>query len=166
MTASKIEDAQAAYESADSMHSTALAGSHFTLHAAGWLEGGLATGYEKLIMDADRLGSYQKVLGGLDMDEDQFARDAYMETEPGGHFLGSAHTMRHYKDAFYPTELSDSDNVESWEENGSKDMRKRAYLKWNDMLDKYEEPAMDPGVKEALTAYVAKRKEELPDAWY
>ena len=166
LTASKIEDAQAAYESADSMHSTALAGSHFTLHAAGWLEGGLATGYEKLIMDADRLGSYQKVLGGLDMDEDQFARDAYMETEPGGHFLGSAHTMRHYKDAFYPTELSDSDNVESWEENGSKDMRKRAYLKWNDMLDKYEEPAMDPAVKEALTAYVAKRKEELPDAWY
>ena len=63
LTASKIEDAQAAYESADSMHSTMLAGSNFTLHAAGWLEGGLSTGYEKLIMDADRLGSYQKLLG-------------------------------------------------------------------------------------------------------
>ncbi|MGB0798974.1 MAG: trimethylamine methyltransferase family protein, partial [Planktomarina sp.] len=37
LTASKIEDAQAAYESADSMHSTVLAGSNFTLHAAGWL---------------------------------------------------------------------------------------------------------------------------------
>ncbi|MGB1576082.1 MAG: trimethylamine methyltransferase family protein, partial [Paracoccaceae bacterium] len=59
LTASKIEDAQAAYESADSMHSTMLAGSNYTLHAAGWLEGGLSTGFEKLIMDADRLGSYQ-----------------------------------------------------------------------------------------------------------
>ena len=166
LTASKIEDAQAAYESADSMHSTVLAGSHFTLHAAGWLEGGLATGFEKLIMDADRLGSYQKILNGLDISDDQFARDAYQEVEPGGHFLGSAHTMRHYQTAFYDATLSDSENVESWEEGGSKDMRSRAYDKWTAMLDNYETPAMDPSTKEALDAYVAKRKEELPDAWY
>jgi trimethylamine--corrinoid protein Co-methyltransferase len=166
LTASKIEDAQAAYESADSMHSTALAGSHFTLHAAGWLEGGLATGFEKLIMDADRLGSYQKVLAGLDMDTDQFARDAYQEVEPGGHFLGSAHTMRHYQTAFYNAELSDSENVESWEEKGGQDMRRRAYNRWNEMLANYEPPPIDPATAEALGDYVAKRKSELPDAWY
>jgi len=166
LTASKIEDAQAAFESADSMHSTALAGSHFTLHAAGWLEGGLATGFEKLVMDADRLGSYQKLLNGLDLSDDQFARDAYQEVEPGGHFLGSAHTMRHYQTAFYDATLSDSENVESWEEGGSKDMRKRAFDKWNTMLNNYEAPAIDPATKEALDAYVARRKEELPDAWY
>ena len=166
LTASKIEDAQAAFESADSMHSTALAGSHFTLHAAGWLEGGLSTGFEKLVMDADRLGSYQKILGGLDLSEDQFARDAYQEVKPGGHFLASGHTMRHYQNAFYDAELSDSDNVESWEEKGSEDMRKRAFKKWNAMLDVYEEPVMDIAVKDALQDYVAQRKRELPDAWY
>ncbi|MBX2869952.1 MAG: trimethylamine methyltransferase family protein [Acidiferrobacterales bacterium] len=166
LTASKIEDAQAAYESADSMHSTVLAGSNFTLHAAGWLEGGLATGFEKLVMDADRLGSYQKLMNGLDMSEDQFARDAYQEVEPGGHFLGSAHTMRHYQTAFYNAELSDSENVESWEENGAQDMRVRAFKKWNDMLRNYQEPPMDPGIREALDDFVAKRKSELPDAWY
>ena len=166
LTSSKIEDAQAAYESADSMHSTALAGSHFTLHAAGWLEGGLATGFEKLIMDADRLGGYQKVMAGLDLSDDQFARDAYEEIEPGGHFLGSAHTMRHYKTAFYDATLSNSENVESWEETGSKDMRHRAYDKWNTMLDEYEKPAIDVATEEALDEYVALRKKELPDAWY
>ena len=166
LTASKIEDAQAAYESADSMHSTMLAGSNYTLHAAGWLEGGLATGYEKLIMDADRLGSYQKILNGLDMSDDQFARDAYQEVEPGGHFLGSAHTMRHYQEAFYDAELSDSENVESWEEKGSMDMRARAFHKWKSMLNNYVQPAIDPAIKEALDAYVAKRKEQIPDAWY
>jgi len=166
LTASKIEDGQAAYESADSMHSTVLGGSHFTLHAAGWLEGGLATGFEKLIMDADRLGSYQKIMSGLDVSDDQFARDAYQEVEPGGHFLGSAHTMRHYKNAFYSAELSDSENVESWEEKGSQDMRKRAFEKWNRMLENYEQPPIDPATKEALDTYVAKRKEEIPDAWY
>ena len=166
LTASKIEDAQAAYESADSMHSTALAGSHFTLHAAGWLEGGLCTGFEKLVMDADRLGSYQKIMASLDLTDDQFARDAYEEVEPGGHFLGSAHTMRHYQTAFYDATLSDSENVESWEEKGSHDMRKRAFIKWNKMLDEYQPPAIDPATKEALDTYVARRKEELPDAWY
>ena len=167
LTASKIEDAQAAYESADSMHSTMLAGSNYTLHAAGWLEGGLSTGFEKLIMDADRLGSYQKFLGqGLDLGPDAFARDAYEQVAPGGHFLGSDHTMRNYQTAFYEPKLSDSENVESWEEGGSKDMRKRAFERWNEMLKQYESPALDAVKKEALTDYVARRKSELPDAWY
>ena len=167
LTASKIEDAQAAYESADSMHSTMLAGSNYTLHAAGWLEGGLSTGFEKLIMDADRLGSYQKVLDiGLDTSDEAFARDAYDEVDPGGHFLGSAHTMRNYQTAFYEPKLSDSENVESWEEAGSKDMRARAYERWNEMLNQYETPHIDLAKKEELAAYVARRKEELPDAWY
>lgn len=167
LTASKIEDAQAAYESADSMHSTALAGANFVLHSAGWLEGGLCTGFEKLIMDADRLGGYQKLLGqGLETDTEAFARDAYDEVAPGGHFLGSAHTMRHYQEAFYEPKLSDSENVESWEDGGSTDMRQRAYERWNDMLKHYEKPPIDPAIEEALAAFVAKRKEELPDAWY
>ena len=167
LTASKIEDAQAAYESADSMHSTMMAGANFVLHSAGWLEGGLCTGYEKLIMDADRLGSYQKVLSqSLDVSDDAMARDAYDEVEAGGHFLGCAHTMRNYQTAFYEPQLIDSENVESWEETGSKDMRTRAHERVKHMLDTYVEPPIDPSTREALAAYVAKRKEELPDAWY
>ncbi|WP_254695109.1 trimethylamine methyltransferase family protein [Leisingera sp. NJS201] len=167
LTASKIEDAQAAYESADSMHSTMLAGANFVLHSAGWMEGGLCTGFEKLIMDADRLGSYQKVLSqGLDTSDEAFARDAYAEVEPGGHFLGSGHTMRNYQTAFYEPKLSDSENVESWEEGGCKDMRQRAYERWNQMLNEYAAPPMDEAVKEELAAYVARRKQEIPDAWY
>ena len=101
LTASKIEDAQAAYESTDSMHSTMLAGANFVLHAAGWMEGGLCTGFEKLVMDADRLGGYQKLGAGLDCSPEALARDAYREVEPAGHFLGSAHTMSNYQAAFY-----------------------------------------------------------------
>lgn len=167
LTASKIEDAQAAYESADSMHSTMLAGANFVLHAAGWLEGGLCTGYEKLIMDADRLGGYQKVLSsGLETLDEDLARDAYGEVEAGGHFLGCAHTMRNYQTAFYDAKLSDSENVENWEDRGSPDMRKRAYDRWTQMLKEYQEPPMDVAMRDELTAFVTQRKEALPDAWY
>jgi len=166
LTASKIEDAQAAYESADSMHSTILAGANYVLHAAGWMEGGLCTGFEKLVMDADRLGSYQKLLGGLEVDDNSLARDAYEEVDAGGHFLGSSHTMRNYKTAFYEPALSDSENVESWEEKGSTDMRTRAYERWNTLLNQYEPPPIDEATDDALQAFIAKRKEELPDVWY
>ncbi|QIE46325.1 trimethylamine methyltransferase family protein [Pseudohalocynthiibacter aestuariivivens] len=166
LTASKVEDAQAAYESADSMHSTMLAGANFVLHAAGWLEGGLCTGFEKLVMDADRLGSYQKVLAGLDISDEGLARDAYTEVEPAGHFLGCAHTMRNYQTAFYEPALSDSENVESWEDGGSQDMRMRAHARWTGMLAHYEQPDLDEAKDEELRDYIARRKTEIPEAWY
>ena len=166
LTAAKIADAQAAAESADSMHSTALAGSHFVLHSAGWLEGGLCTGFEKLVIDADRLGAYQVMLEGLATDDNALARDAYLEVEPAGHFLGCAHTMQNYRTAFYDAVLSNSENVESWEETGSKDMERRAFERWNQLLGDYESPPIDPAVDEALNDFVARRKGELQDLWY
>ena len=166
LTASKLPDAQAAFESADSMLSTALGGANFVLHAAGWLEGGLCTGYEKLVIDADRLGAYQVMLAGLPMDDNALARDAYGEVEPAGHFLGCAHTMANYETAYYEAILSDSDNVEKWEEEGSKDTAQRAYERWNQLLKDYEAPPLDQAIDEELQAYVTRRKEEIPDAWY
>lgn len=166
LTASKVPDAQAAAESADSMLSTVLGGANFVLHAAGWLEGGLSTGYEKLVLDADRLGAYEVMLRGFETDDDAVGRDAYADVEPGGHFLGSAHTLSHYKTAFYEPQLSDSNSVEQWEEQGSKDAARRAYERWNRLLDEYEPPPIDAATLESLEDYVARRKAALPDAWY
>ena len=166
LTASKVPDAQAAYESADSMHSTALAGAHFVLHAAGWMEGGLHVGYEKLILDADRLGALQVMLSGMKTDENALAADAYREVEPGGHFLGSRHTLANYETAFYDAQMSDSESVEQWEEKGSKDAATRAHERWQQMLKDYEAPPIDEGTDEALREYVERKKQSMPNAWY
>ncbi len=166
LTASKLPDAQAAAESADSMMSTALGGANFVLHAAGWLEGGLVTGYEKLVQDADRLGAYQVMLSGLPLDDNALARDAYHEVEPSGHFLGSAHTLANYQTAYYDAVLSDSESVEQWEELGAKDSAKRAFERWNRLLKEYQPPPMDEGTDEALKEFVEKRKRQVPEAWY
>jgi trimethylamine--corrinoid protein Co-methyltransferase len=148
------------------MLSTVLGGANFILHAAGWLEGGLCTGYEKLVMDADRLGAYQVMLGGLSLDDNALARDAYAEVEPAGHFLGCAHTMANYETAYYDALLSDSNNVEQWEEEGGKDMAQRAYERWNQLIKDCPESTLDPGKDEELRAYVEHRKSVIPDAWY
>jgi trimethylamine--corrinoid protein Co-methyltransferase len=166
LTASKLPDYQAAAESADSMLSTLLGGANYVLHAAGWLEGGLATGYEKLVLDADRLGAYAVAAQGMAADDNALGLDAYADVEPGGHFLGSAHTLANCTTAFYEAKLSNSDSVEQWEEQGAKDAARRAFERWNQLLRQYEPPPIDPGTVEALGDYVARRKRELPDAWY
>lgn len=166
LTASKVADAQAAAESADSMLSTVLGGANYVLHAAGWLEGGLCTGYEKLIIDADRLGSYQTFLGGLPMDDNNLGKTAYDDVLPGGHFLGSAHTMQNYETAYYEAAMSDAESFEKWEENGSQDTERRAFERWTQMLEAYEPPHIDSDKDEALQAYVTRRKTEIEDRWY
>jgi len=166
LTSSKVADAQAAAESADSMHSTVMGGANFILHAAGWLEGGLVTGFEKLIIDADRLGAYQTLLSGIALDDNALGRTAYDDVEPAGHFLGSAHTMANYETAYYDATMSNSDSFEQWSEDGAKDCEARAYDRWNQLLNDYEAPSLDPAIDEELKAFIAKGKEGMKDAWY
>jgi trimethylamine--corrinoid protein Co-methyltransferase len=74
--------------------------------------------------------------------------------------------MRNFRTAFYESSMSDSENVESWEENGAKDTQVRAFERWNAMLEEYEAPPIDPATDDALKDFVGRRKREIPDAWY
>ncbi|MEM7131542.1 MAG: trimethylamine methyltransferase family protein [Chloroflexota bacterium] len=86
-TASRIPDAQSAYESAYTMLPTVQAGTNFILHSAGWLEGGLIAGYEKLILDVETLGMMARYVQGMSLTDEDFAWDAYEENGPGQHFI-------------------------------------------------------------------------------
>jgi trimethylamine--corrinoid protein Co-methyltransferase len=160
-TASRIPDAQAGYESASTLWPTIQAGTNFVLHAAGWLEGGLISGYEKLIIDHEMLGMMARYVNGVSLTEEDFAWDAYAEVGPGNHFLGSSHTMRHYETAFYQHTVFNMDNYEKWEEEGSEDTYKKANVVWKRMLKAYEAPPLDEAISEELKAFTAQRRAEL-----
>ncbi|MBI1775428.1 MAG: trimethylamine methyltransferase family protein [Proteobacteria bacterium] len=164
LCASKIADAQAAYESAQSLLPTILAGTNFVLHGAGWLEGGLCAGYEKFVMDADQLGMMQVLAGGIDLSENGQGLDAVREVGPGSHYLGCAHTQRNFESAFYRSSIADNNSFEQWEAEGALDAAQRANKIWKQMLQDYEAPAIDPGVEEALNEYIAKKKASFPDS--
>ncbi len=163
---SKIPDAQAAYESAQTLLPTIHAGVNFVLHAAGWLEGGLASSYEKLIMDADQLGMMQVYSQGIDLSENGQAMDAVREVGPGAHFLGCAHTQENFMNAFYRSTIADNNSFEQWESEGMKDAVMRANTIWKRLLDNYEAPPLDPAIDEALQAFITKRKGEFADMNY
>lgn len=158
---SKVPDAQAAYESAMVMLPTVQARVNFVLHAAGWLENGLTAGYEKFILDCQMLGMYHKYVQGLDLSEDGLALDAIREVPAGGHHLGTAHTMKHFRTAFYRASLFDYNSFEQWAEEGSLDAAQKANAEWKRQLKAYRPPALDPAIDDALQAFMAAQKAEI-----
>jgi trimethylamine--corrinoid protein Co-methyltransferase len=162
---SKLPDAQAAYETSNTLQAALLGGVNFMLHACGWLEGGLVSSYEKFVMDADQLGILHKMAAGVSLDENAQAMDALREVGPSGHFLGCDHTQRNFKDAFWRSELLDYKPFETWAEEGARDTQALASSRVAKMLDQYEQPGLDPAVFEALNAYVTKKKSSMPDAF-
>jgi len=166
LCASKVPDAQAAYESANTMQTAALAGVNFMLHIAGWLEGGLVMGYEKFIMDVDQANMLAVLLQGMDLSENGQANDAFREVGPGSHYLGAAHTQANFETAFYRSTVADNNSFEQWESEGSLDTAARANKMWKTMLDEYEMPELDPSIDEALLNYMQRRKAEFADRDY
>lgn len=164
-TGSKLPDAQAAYETSNSLNMALLSGVNFMLHACGWLEGGLVSDFEKFVMDADQLGTLHHLARGISMDDNGQAMDAIREVGPGGHYLGCAHTQANFKSAFWRTDLLDYKPFETWDEEGARDTRTLAQARVKKILADYQAPAMDEGVAEALNEYVAKKKASMPDAF-
>ena len=166
LCASKVADAQAAYESANTLLPTLTAGVNFVLHAAGWLEGGLASGYEKFIMDADQLGMLAVFARGFDLSENGQAMDAIREVGPGVHFLGCNHTQANFKTAFYRSAIADNNSFEQWQSEDAKDAPQRANAIWKKTLAEYQPPPLDEAIDEALNEYMEKKKNSFADSNY
>jgi trimethylamine--corrinoid protein Co-methyltransferase len=163
LCSSKVADAQAAYESAHTLLPSLLAGVNLVTHAAGWLEGGLVSSYEKFVMDVDQLAMMQALGGGLDISERGQAMDALREVGPGGHFLGCAHTQANFEKAFHQSSIADYASYEQWDLEGRLTAEQRANTVWKRMLADYEDPGIDPAVDEALKDFMARRRAVLSD---
>ena len=160
---SKLPDAQAAHESSNTLLPGVLAGVNFMLHAAGWLEGGLVSSYEKFIIDCDQLSMMQRFAGGIDLSENGQAMDAIEEVGPGSHYLGCSHTQRNFEDAFWRSSNADNNSFEQWLAEGSMDAAARAHATWNKQLADYVAPDLDQSIDEQLLAFMQQRKAVLPD---
>ena len=161
VNASPVVDAQSTYETAFSLQAAILSHSHLINHACGWLEGGLTASYEKVVVDAELLRNWAAILKPVQFSDDDLAVEAIKEIPVGGHFFGSSHTLARYETAFYRPLLSDWSNFENWQDAGSRTATQRATALWKKLLAEYVPPPIDPAVKEAIVAYVARRTEEI-----
>jgi trimethylamine--corrinoid protein Co-methyltransferase len=157
-SASNAADAQGAYETEMSLWGAILGHGNLVYHAAGWQEGGLTASFEKLVLDVEMLQMMIEFLKPVVVNEQELGFDAIRGVPSGGHFFGEAHTMARYEHAFYRPLVSSWQNYENWQLGGGKDATQRATDIWKQALKEYEEPAMDPGIREALDEYVERRR--------
>jgi trimethylamine--corrinoid protein Co-methyltransferase len=153
-------DAQAAYESVFSLWGAVMGGVNLLMHGAGWMEGGLQASFEKMALDADLLGMVAEFLRPLRIEDQDLALEAMREVGPGGHFFGSEHTQSRYRTAFFTPMISDWRNFESWREAGSPTAAESADRIVREHLQGYAPPPIEPERREALEAFVARRKAE------
>ena len=167
LCASKLPDAQAAFEAANTLQHAMLAGVNFMLHVAGWLEGGLAMGYEKFVMDADQAQMMQVFLAGIDLSEKRPGARRHTGGRPREATSSAPRTpSRTSRPRSTARRIADNNSFEQWESEGGLDTARRANRIWKEMLAGYEAPPLDESVDEALRAFIAERKASQPDMSY
>ena len=162
-TSSKMVDAQAGYEAARNMYGVLMAGTNFVLSTTGYLESAMCQSYAKWVLDSEQLEMMYRLGGGVSFDGLDEVLDTMREVPPGGHHLGTNHTLANFQTAFSMPEMMNSDNYEQWLADGARSAEDRATARCREMLDEYEEPALDDDVRDELDEYVARRDAELPD---
>ena len=85
---------------------------------------------------------------------------------PGRAYLGTDHTMTHFKTANCDSAMADTRSYEQWTEDGSRDAQQRANALWKQMLADYQPPPIDAALDENLLAFIAEPKNVMLDAWY
>lgn len=163
LTSSQTVDAQAGYEAFNTLQAAFAAGANLVVQSAGWLESGLVSCPEKLVLDVEILRTLRHQFTPVVVDDDSLAFGAHLEVGPGGHFLGCEHTLGRFRDCFYSPLLSSTDNFERWSGAGAKDAAARAAELWRATDARYEQPALDPDLEATLTTFVARRRAELGD---
>ena len=164
-TSGKLPDSQSGVEGALSLFSSMLVSPGFILHAAGWMESGLTTSYEKFMLDVDLLGTLHRYASGVSWDDEEWALGSILEdVQPGGHHLGTEHTLNRFRTAFHHPDLFDNASYETWMAAGGIPAEDAATAAWERSLDEYEQPAMDDAVDEELLAFMARRRREIDPA--
>ena len=158
--ASNWPDAQATWESSMSLWATCLAHTNMIMHSFGWMEGGLRASFEKFVIDLEMVQTLMKVMERVDFADAELGLDAMREVGPGGHYFGAQHTLERYENAFYQPVLADWRNWETWEQDGAVDATHRAHRVYKQLLAEYEEPPMEPGIREELVGFMNRRKSE------
>ncbi|SMP14231.1 trimethylamine methyltransferase family protein [Shimia sagamensis] len=160
--AANVPDAQAMWETCNSLWSAVQSCTNMVYHAAGWLEGGLIASPEKFVMDCEELQIIQRYMEPeiCATGPAEIALEAIAEVGTDGHFFGIAHTQERYTTAFHQPFVSDWRNYEAFEAAGGAWTAERAHHLFKDIIAQFEAPEMPSDHRAALAEFVAKRKED------
>lgn len=154
---SNVVDAQALYESQGSLWAAVTSGTNLIIHAAGWMEGGLCSSFEKFILDVEILQMISVWLDPVPVNDETLSIDEIRAVGPGGHFFGTERTMSNYETAFYDPLITNTLNYGAWEEAGAQDATVRAHTLYKRALREYTPPSLAEGAQAAVDSFAERR---------
>ena len=156
LTDSSTLDAQAGYESMFSLYTTIYSGIDFVLHAAGIISSYLAFSYEKFVMDDELCGMLKHYFRGMEVTPETLAVDVIKNVGHDGHYLGESHTIERCRSEFWMPNIGDRSGLEAWWGGEQENTTARCTGRWQDLLNDYLEPMLDPTPKKQVQDYLNK----------
>lgn len=147
-TDDKTMGVQAAYESAMSSLLVAMSGANYIHDIAGLMDGDLTVSYEKLVVDNEILGMCQRVLRGIEVNDETLAADLMIEKGPAGDYLVETHTVQYMREEFFMPKLANRDKYETW--SPDEDAVPRAKRIVDGIREAPVESLLDPGVRSKI----------------
>jgi len=148
----KTFDQQAAAEAALSLVVETLAGSNI-IHDLGYLESGLTFSFAQLLLGNEVVSWVKAFAKGYEVSEEALALDVITELGPEGNFLNTPHTLKHFRERWYP-DLFERTTYESWLSKGGKSLTERAKEKIDSLLAGQKPDPLPGKVRERLREIV------------
>lgn len=131
-TDSKVLDQQCGAETAFSLFTALLSGANL-VHDLGFMDAGMQGSLALIAICNDLLGFLRAATRGVVVDDEALALDVVEELGPGGNYLGHAHTLKHFREAYY-SKLADKRPYSQWLERGGTTMEERAARQVEEIL--------------------------------
>jgi trimethylamine--corrinoid protein Co-methyltransferase len=150
---SKRADMQAGVDSAMWILWTALCGANL-VHDIGYVESGLTCSYEMIVVCDEVIGFARHLLGGMEISPETLALDVIDEAGPGGEYITTDHTLRHFKKCWYP-KVFDRMSHQSWVDAGRPNAAETARDIARRAIDEHQPEPLPTGSSAALQEIVA-----------
>ena len=145
----KTLDQQAGIESTFSCFAQALGGVNL-IHDVGYLDMGMISSAEMLVMGDEVIGMVKRFLQGVEVNSEMLAREVIEKVGPAGNFLMEDHTHRHFRKEHWIPTLMARQAFDEWESEGAKTMGKKIQEKIRNILETHKVPALADSVIEGL----------------
>ena len=113
------------------------------IHDVGYLEQGLTSSMDQMVMSDEVISMIKRILRGIPVTDPTKALDVIDDVGPGGHFLEHDHTYTRFRDEIWQPKLIDRQVYENWELNGKKSYRDRVRERVIELIEEETEPLFD-----------------------
>ncbi len=155
-----VADEQTALEQMVGAFNAVLAGIHVVPYVGG-MEAGLSFSLESAVMGDEIIGMVRRIMRGMPVDDESLALDTIRAVGPGGNFLETEHTFRHYKKEQWQPTLLCRTTYDSWVESGSKSMGDRVKEKLAGIIESHRVKPLPEGVQTRISEIIERRMQSL-----